>query len=69
MQDKEAFLKRIKEVDWEEKFNRIDNGKKMDIQAYVVFSLNVLHRHFPDSSIGRESASNARDLGSGETWV
>ena len=36
----------------------------MDIQAYVVLFLNVLHRHFPDSSVGRESASNARDLGS-----
>ena len=36
----------------------------MDIQAYVVLFLNVLHRHFPDSSVGRESASNVRDLGS-----
>ena len=36
----------------------------MDIHAYVVLFLNVLHRHFPDSSVGRESASNARDLGS-----
>jgi len=35
----------------------------MDIQAYVVLFLNILPMRFPDSSVGRESASNAGDLG------
>ena len=35
----------------------------MDIQAYVVLFLNILHMRFPDSSVGRESTCNAGDPG------